>query len=421
MGLLGGLILVETFLRVFFPQFGFAANGNLNAHALRVFAPTANRHLAFTHPDTGVEHGVAYNNQAMRYSRDITWQAVSTHRNVGIFGDSFTDNRHLETPYGYVELLDSLMYQHPGRSRPVNVLNFGVAGYGTDQSYLHYMGRCDQVPMEVVVYTFCSNDLPDISNNHLFEAGSDGDLKRLPVLHRSPVMAFLARWHLTYVFVKAHAVLKNKPGDGQDNWVRAMNRSMRSERNAAAEKPVSRALWEANPESIPRDEEEQAAYDQTVRVFQGILRTWEAEVNKRGARFVVVLLPTERSRAWRGLIAAECGVVDLSERFSAQIEDYRYEEHIRMKNDGHWNEYGNYLAALEIAPMLDTACGWPRRERAELVEAASCYFDALRPGNGPPEGGQYSDAACGESKKDVLRTRYSGGAQGEGPDQLPEK
>ncbi len=71
----------------------------------------------------------------------------------------------MDAPYSFTEPLDYLLNQSGTR---FNVLNFGVEGYRTGQSFLHYANFRWAKDIDYVVYVDCHNDLQGISWNRLF-------------------------------------------------------------------------------------------------------------------------------------------------------------------------------------------------------------------------------------------------------------
>ena len=53
------------------------------------------------HPDTGVRHAVIHNNLALRQHRDFSEDDLVGAINVGVFGDSYTENLRLPSPYSF--------------------------------------------------------------------------------------------------------------------------------------------------------------------------------------------------------------------------------------------------------------------------------------------------------------------------------
>jgi hypothetical protein len=81
---------------------------------------------------------------------------------VGIFGDSFAEGWGVAEPSTLRAQLEALLRKRLGSG--VQVLNFGVAGYGTDQEWLSYTSRGERFGPDVVILLFFTNDLWDNLN-----------------------------------------------------------------------------------------------------------------------------------------------------------------------------------------------------------------------------------------------------------------
>lgn len=83
---------------------------------------------------------------------------------VLVLGDSMTAG--FEVPEGQTYSMVAEQRLRTLASRPVEVVNGGVRGYGTDQSYLLYRERLRELHPDVVVYHTTSNDAEDNTTLH---------------------------------------------------------------------------------------------------------------------------------------------------------------------------------------------------------------------------------------------------------------
>jgi hypothetical protein len=127
-----GLGIGELLLRAFSGRYEEAARGRYREDLFRIKSRVPNVATTRENPDTGRRHPVIYNGLAMHQHREIPPRKAEGELRVGIFGDSFTENLGIDAPYMYTEVLDYLLNLHPRR---FTVLNFGIVGYGTDQSF----------------------------------------------------------------------------------------------------------------------------------------------------------------------------------------------------------------------------------------------------------------------------------------------
>ena len=125
----------ELGLRLLYPKFQYAAESDYLHDDQRIWSRNPNSIYRRLHPDNDEYHYVYHNNLALRQHRDFSEEDLKTSTNIGFFGDSFTENLRLPGPYSFSEPLDYLLNE---TGQNFNTLNFGVDGYGTDQSFLSY-------------------------------------------------------------------------------------------------------------------------------------------------------------------------------------------------------------------------------------------------------------------------------------------
>lgn len=130
----------------------------------------------------------------VRYEFD--WQTLfrikpSCHPDIGPYGNRLTPGTRTGKPahliavqgdsfaYGVnVSTTDNIAAELERRLGPgYGVMNFGVAGYGPDQSFLQLKRTVLKLKPETVVLTlFPANDFADLAKNKLFTVGVDGQL-----------------------------------------------------------------------------------------------------------------------------------------------------------------------------------------------------------------------------------------------------
>ncbi len=102
---------------------------------------------------------VAYNSKGWRdLERDIE-KPEGTFR-IAVLGDSFMEGYSVNFEESFHRLLEDAL---DGRSRDVEVLNFGVGGYGTLQEYLVYREAVSKYSPDLVLLGFCMGN--DLRNN----------------------------------------------------------------------------------------------------------------------------------------------------------------------------------------------------------------------------------------------------------------
>jgi hypothetical protein len=110
-----------------------------------------------------------------------------------------------------------------------------------------------------------------------------------------------------------------------------------------------------------------------VALLQRIVEEWRGEVEARGGRFYVALLPRPKEGLAEPLFAGS-RVISLWREFRA----YRFEgEPWRFEKDGHWNELGNQLAAIHLYKHLAPDLGASVLSDAEIRRALGLYYAAF--------------------------------------------
>jgi hypothetical protein len=367
-------VMAEICLRVFFPRYQYAAESQYNLDAFRIWSRKANARSMRSHPDTGVTHPIIYNNLAMRQHRQITRADLESAVNIGFFGDSYTEDIRLAAQYSFTEPLDYLLNTS---GRRFNVLNFGVDGYGTDQSYLYYKYSPYAKSLDYVFYVMCGNDIRDIYENKLFSLSETGALVRS---HRPETpwwLQFASRLYLTYFILDVRLRLITPEETSfrralEQKYVEAHIRSERdkrlhSKRGVAIERDMYKRI---------RRRQEDPELQRVIAIFGQILEQWRQDVEANGARFYVVLLPDGRANTLRKIVDPDFALIDLHKLFQSAIPDYHYKQ-VRFANDPHWNELGNLIAAVQLYRVLEQAAHLPVMSANQLKRHLYTYYSAF--------------------------------------------
>lgn len=301
------------------------------------------------HPDVDVMVETRTDAQGIR---NHSTEPTETKENIiGVFGDSFTENRRVNDEFTFTSLLD-------GATRPAaRVVNYGVDGYGVDQAYLRYK-KYETHDIRHVVYVFGANDLRNLYETGLASIVPGQEDVTFSVPAARPIYRLLGRLRLTYLIMSVRAALSSTDGDEQIRAVGTAASLVESRtHDAFAESLVPGAL-------TPQTTDEMARW---VRTFQLVVRKWQREVVARGRTFTVVVLPRSEDTALAGRLFQDLGdPAVLLETHFGEFAPYQF------KNDGHWNEYGNlkaaeFLAAREQLPFHshivhpDRLDGWRTR------------------------------------------------------------
>ncbi len=85
---------------------------------------------------------------------------------IAVLGDSFTEAKQVELDETFAAVIERQLAGCPARDeRPIEVLNFGVAGYGTTQELLMFETRARRFAPDLVVLAMLTGN--DIRNNSL--------------------------------------------------------------------------------------------------------------------------------------------------------------------------------------------------------------------------------------------------------------
>jgi lysophospholipase L1-like esterase len=295
-------------------------------------------------------------------------------RRVAIFGDSFAEGWGVREPDTLRARLEERLR---ARAPHVDVLSFGVAGYGSDQALLAFEQQGVKFSPDVVVLLFFSNDLWDNGNRNgiggggrpvpkpWFEATADGALalRGVPVPRvegwdppRFGSLAWIGgigrglaeRSHLAALVA---SVVDRRSG-------RPVRSAYFDRFYGPAEAPANRAAWTLARRLIRRFDRAARAHGiHFVLVYVPAIAEVEPEVWARtvAASGLSSSLDLERpSRELSALTASEgVAYLDLLPAFRAAPGNARL-----YLREGHWNAAGHALAARELESFL-VRDGWP--------------------------------------------------------------
>ncbi len=354
-----GLCLCEVSLRLFYPEYRHVAEAPARPEATRIWANIPDNRSWNAHPDTHVVHALHHNNLGLRQHRNFSAADLASATNIGVFGDSFVENIRMAAPYSFTEPLDYLLNQSGQR---FNVLNFGVEGYGTGQSFLHYRDFQYARDLDVVVYVYCDNDLGDLYRRGLFDLDDAGHLVENRPIQSSGWVRLISRLHLSYLFLEGSEWLFSAIGEGGvDNRER---RREHERRISAKERGDGSLGW-------------------TQAVFRQLLRRWKHLVESRGSSFYVVTPHKAPRSPFLATLLSEEDIksICLYDCFDdlRPIHKDRQESlpPYRFKADSHWNEAGNHVAAGCLYRALEKELGLPAQTGEELEAALLRYYAAF--------------------------------------------
>jgi hypothetical protein len=268
---------------------------------------------------------------------------------IGVFGDSFVENSGIEDRFSFTSLLDTA-------ARPrARVVNYGVDGYGLDQSYLRYK-KYEGHDMRDVVYVFCENDLRNLYETDLTQLTQTGDIVfNEPRNH--PFYRLLGRFHLTYLVISAFYKLRGLVdliSSGAWKWKSVRSGSL-DWRNHGGEVRlhITADFLSLAPSAMTL---------QLSQKFLVLLEKWKREVEASQRTFTVLVLP------WK---LDDAVATKLFRNFDGNvvhsIDFFQNCENCKFQNDGHWNEYGNE----RVAAFILSEKGFPFHDKFKVMSMAS--------------------------------------------------
>jgi len=289
---------------------------------------------------------------------------------VAVLGDSFTEALQVDAEATWERQLQNRLQAtaacrvRQGLKGPVEVLNFGVGGYGTGQELLtwRHLARSYR-PQLVVLALYPGNDFTDNSpdpqpDRPVFRLGPDGRLERDDAFQRNAAY----RWRLS------------PPGQMVDaliNHSRVLQLVNESKNRLAALKRLrlNAGAGGASPAVIPVT---RPASESAWAVTAALLTALDQEVRADGARLLVVSLsspdqvwpkrqerpadPFAQERRLGGLLQARSiPYLPLAPTLQREADRQGLLLHGfpgQEPGQGHWNPEGHRLAAASMADWL---------------------------------------------------------------------
>ena len=292
---------------------------------------------------------------------------------IAVLGDSFTEALEVPLEQTFVSVLeDSLNRSSAMRGRQVEVLNFGVRGYGTAQELLTL--RCcvwDYSPDFVLLAFFSGNDVPD--NSPTLDRSATRYAR--PYLRETSMgweadRSFRRSWRYRGAKLVAPLVAHSRVLQLIIRGQHLLGHKKPPSINDASE--IDSSDFGSNIYREPKDE----AWREAWRMTEDLVTTMAREVSERGSRFAVVnvpiasqvypnpdirerfvrllgvndlLLPARRIRALGD--RAGFPVLDLTADLQGYADQHRAFLH-GTRGNGHWNRLGHRLAGEKLASWV---------------------------------------------------------------------
>lgn len=289
---------------------------------------------------------------------------------IAVLGDSFTEALQVDAAASWVGQLQSRLQRDPQcrlRQRfpaGVEVLNFGVGGYGTGQQWLTWQHLAREYrPALVLLALYPGNDFTDnepIRRNDrpVFRIGPDGQLQRDDAFRSSTAY----RWRSS---------LPGQVLDGLISHSRLLQLLNEAKNRAAAQRPSPATTPGSAPAAPPPPP---LASGQAWAITEALLARLAADAAARGARLAVVSTsapdqvwprqdqrpadPFAQERRLATVLAARrIPYLPLGPALQRQADAQGLTLHgfaRQAPGQGHWNPTGHRLAAAAIVPWL---CG----------------------------------------------------------------
>jgi hypothetical protein len=330
-------ILLETCLRFLRPEYKYAAKSKFVADKFRIWENPRNTSYIRKHPDLNQQHLVFHNSLGFRQHRDFSFDKPKNSIRIGFFGDSMTENLRMESQYSFTEPLDYLLNK---TGKNYEVMNFGTDGYGTDQVYLQYIQEGTKLDLDYIFYVYSNNDLRNILENNIIDVNSDGILE-FKEYKRKKWISLVKNLYITYLFI--------------DFFYRfGIDLELRLDRYENEDLITRHAERFHNPRYIDvqynfSEGRFNDDVNYTLDIFITILREMRKIASENDAQFYIVILISESDARMHNFLTAR-GFESI--KFYDDFNDIYKKNEYRFKNDAHWNEEGNKLAAILLFKFL---------------------------------------------------------------------
>lgn len=359
LSLIFALALAELTIRIVRPDLADLTKDMFERNSYRIFTnPKGKQHWKHN-PDTREKELSIFNSLGSRQHREFTRKKPEGVLRIGIFGDSFTANMRMAAPYSFTEPLEHL-FRSTGAE--VEVLNFGVDGYDTDQIYLLHRDETMDLGLDVVVYLFCSNDLPGILSNELYTINESNQLTYIPARQPSLRTRIFGKLCLTYLLMQA------TQSDPQKLIAKDYGRDSRADRKAAHD-GVERVRAMGSKAFHNSSEG-----DRALRLFSEILKTWQSEAQKREEDFLMVFLPRPNIFRQQLLAIAQQERIDVLDLLPVIEADTPNLKPLFFENDPHWNPEGNKYAAVHLFKYLTNRLGLENPSDEHIQQTLGEYY-----------------------------------------------
>jgi hypothetical protein len=366
-----GLALVEVYLNLT-GRYESLVNGSSVASGTTIWTTAQNKTVYKTHPDLGYPVKEVLDNYGTR-NEGAAYVPGKTGPVIGVFGDSFTENKNVEQQYTFIDLLN----RYYGKTL---FWNFGVDGFGPEQSFQRYMNVADDFTFSDVVYVFCNNDLQNTYQVQLLDiAEGPGGLVYANVYEGQSnarfLMSSLGKLRLTYLVLEGYYQLRAMLGldsaqPSREQVAEDLNKQRLERMDDSFSTGLQKDFLSDNPSA------------ETLAVaakLKQVITLWKQEAEKRGSRFHIALLPFQQERDMMSKLFTEeerkaFGIFNLTPpRETTMFAGYT----VQFKNDGHWNEIANLVVVPDFVAQFPSLQPASPRDMNAMLQAGLAKILAL--------------------------------------------
>jgi hypothetical protein len=327
------LILLEFYL-IFSNSYTHLVKNNL-IPSNTIWTNQENSQVIYSHPDLNYPVKSNYGKSGVKANFLINQNFLYE----GFFGDSSTDNRRIEYDYNFTTLYNEMLGKNIA-------LNFGVDGFGLDQSFIRYLNIKNDFQLSKIFYVFHFNDLANILQTKLFELSNRDELvqARHQLNFKNKIFRFFSKLRLTYFVMSSYQKIIGKNSDIYYLKDRFVEEFVNEEKNFY--KLWKPRFFDIDADSVIKDLFSSSPTAQTIeakKIFNLILDSWVKDAKSQGSDFYIIVLPDEINRnAFKKIINNEdfYKIIYFKERFP----NLKY-----TLSEGHWNEIGNLSGAIDLA------------------------------------------------------------------------
>jgi hypothetical protein len=359
---------------------------------VRGWKMTPNTTVFYSRPDDFIRTRITTNSHGLR-DTEHTYEKKKSVFRICLIGNSAIAGFEVDQKYLLNKRLERLLNGGSTSSR-FEVINFGVRGYGTDQSYLTMTTDVARYAPDLVLYVFSGNDCSDnitVRNPNrkygksYFSLGNDGrlELKGVPVpRHFSDPDRYITVFNVadTAAAVLPRGNIDNSEKQGRTTVWKSMKRGF----SHSALYRLARTAFRGNawlegtlgrfhvledlrmrPAQDRVMEQEKAALTgpgaeaYKTRLLGGLLCAMRASADSIGAKFLfyemsngsgdMPQMPTMAKR-----LCDSCAIPYINS-IPVFFQDAKGSKKYSFMHDGHWNIKGHALAAHIIYDYLMTS------------------------------------------------------------------